>query len=348
MATASLSGLSVTPVEPSDEEAIRQWYELRCAVVRADLPDDPPPCWLHELGSFRYPWPGEVESRWFARDGGSVVGSCALYVPILDNLDNAVGELLVAPGYRRCGIGRALLTHLQAEATRQGRVRLILATEQPLDPAAPDPAGRFAVMSGAVPALVETRRRLDVDSVDPSVLARLDAQARAKSQGYSLVQWVGATPQRWLNDIAYLTGRMSTDAPLDDLQWQAEAYDAARMRARDARNLACGLHTVTTGAVDGTGKLVAFTQIVGDATSHWYADQADTIVAPEHRGHRLGTLVKVANLDLARAERPELRVIDTSNADSNPYMVRINQAMGFRPHRRTVEWQLDLVTRVIG
>ena len=65
-------------------------------------------------------------------------------------------------------------------------------------------------------------------------------------------------------------------------------------------------------------------------------------MAPEHRGHRLGTLVKVANLYHARAERPELLVIDTCNADSNPYMVRINEAMGFRPHCRTTDWQLDL------
>jgi GNAT superfamily N-acetyltransferase len=94
--------------------------------------------------------------------------------------------------------------------------------------------------------------------------------------------------------------------------------------------------------VDSTGQLVAFTQIVGDSTSHWYTGQWDTIVAPEHRGHRLGTLIKVANLEHARAQRPELRIIDTCNADTNPYMVAINEAMGFRPHRRTVEWQLDL------
>jgi hypothetical protein len=82
--------------------------------------------------------------------------------------------------------------------------------------------------------------------------------------------------------------------------------------------------------------------IVGYATSRWFAGQEDTIVVPEPRGHRLGTLVKVANLDLARAQRPELRVIDTCNADSNPYMVRINEAMGFRPHHRAGEWQLDV------
>lgn len=60
MTTVSLSGLSLAPVEPSDEEAIRQWYELQCAVVRADSPDDPLPCWVHQLGGFRHPPIGEI------------------------------------------------------------------------------------------------------------------------------------------------------------------------------------------------------------------------------------------------------------------------------------------------
>ncbi|HEY6423108.1 MAG TPA: GNAT family N-acetyltransferase [Pseudonocardiaceae bacterium] len=343
MTTVSLSELSLAPVSASDEAAIRQWYELRCAVVRADRPDDPPPCWAHQLASFRHPRPGEVEIVWLARAGGSVVGGYLLNLAMLENQQTAWAKILVAPERRQRGVGRALLTHLRAEAIRQGRTRLIASVAQPLDPAAPDPAGRFAVASGASLVLVETCRRLDIGSLDPALLARLGEQARAKSRGYSLVQWTGSTPERWLDDMAYLVGRMSTDAPLDDLQWDPEVYDAERLRAREASCLACGLHIVTTAAVDGTGDLVAFTRIIGDATSHWYGDQCDTIVAPEHRGHRLGMLVKVANLQLARAQRPELRIIDTCNADSNPYMVGINEAMGFRPLRRTGEWQLDLL-----
>ncbi|MCA1820262.1 MAG: GNAT family N-acetyltransferase [Pseudonocardiaceae bacterium] len=342
MSTVSVSGLRVLPVDPSDDDAIGQWYQLCCAVAAADHPDDPPPCSVHELGSFRHPWPGEVGTTWLARVAGSVVGGCVLALPTLDNVRNAQGGILVAPEHRRRGIGRSLLAHLRTEATRQNRSRLVFWVSQPLDPAVPDPAGRFAAASGAVPALIQTRRRLDVDAVDPAVLVRLDAQARAHSTDYSLVQWVGATPPQWLDDMAYLTGRMSTDAPLDGLEWEPEIYDAIRMQARDASRIGRGQHNVATAALDCTGRLVAFTQIVGNATSHWFAWQEDTIVAPEHRGHRLGTLIKVANLELARRERSQLRLIDTCNADSNPYMVAINEAMGFRPHRRAVDWQLAL------
>lgn len=350
MSSLTHSGLSLVPIRPSDDGAIRDWYELRRAATSADQPQDPPPCPQYELGRVRHPWPGQDETVWVARlddldptaGGGRVVGGCLLQLPTLDNLRNAAGHVLVAPGYRRQGIGRALLAHLVTEATRHGRSRLIAEVDQPLDPEAPDPASRFAVAGGAVCALQMTRRRLDVATVDPAGLAGLDEQARAKSPGYSLVHWVGATPQRRLADMAYLTGRMSTDAPMDDLQWEAESYDSARMRERDAVCLARGCHIVTTGALDEGGRLVAFTRISGYPGARWYAEQWDTIVAPEHRGHRLGTLIKVANLGYVRQHRPELRVIDTWNADSNPYMVGINEAMGFRAHSRLGEWQLDL------
>ncbi|PZS38068.1 MAG: hypothetical protein DLM62_15775, partial [Pseudonocardiales bacterium] len=245
MVSVTLSGLSLAPVEPSDEDGIRQWYELRSAVISVDAPDDPPPCWVDQLGGFRYPWPGRLESLWVARVAGSVVGGCLLRLPMLEDQHNAEGEILVAPERRRRSIGRTLLAHLRAEAIRQGRVRLVFWVQHPLAPAATDQAARFATASGARPALNETLRRLDVGSVDPAVLARLNEQAQAKSRGYSLVQWVGSTPQRWLDDIAYLAGRMFTDAPLDGLQWNPELYDAARIQAHDARSLARGLHMVT-------------------------------------------------------------------------------------------------------
>ncbi|MGH4018274.1 MAG: hypothetical protein ACRDT0_03305, partial [Pseudonocardiaceae bacterium] len=200
----------------------------------------------------------------------------------------------------------------------------------------------FAAALGACRALAATRRRLDVEAVEAAVLDRLRAEARERAGGYTVVSWRDSTPERWLDGFAYLTGRMLTDAPLDDLQWDPEVYDAQRIRERDASCRAQGLRSVTSAACDSAGRLVAFTQLVLRATVGWYGEQWDTIVAPEHRGYRLGALLKVDNLALARARHPQLRVVDTWNADSNPHMIAINGAMGFRPHDRWAEWQLDL------
>src|SRR2546423_2291638 len=103
MSTVSLSELSVVPVDPSDEDAIRQWYELCAAVAAADQPDDPPPCWVYELGSFRHPWPGEVCTTWLARVARTVVGGRVLALPVLDNIRHAAGSILVVSIRQRRG-----------------------------------------------------------------------------------------------------------------------------------------------------------------------------------------------------------------------------------------------------
>jgi hypothetical protein len=70
--------------------------------------------------------------------------------------------------------------------------------------------------------------------------------------------------------------------------------------------------------------------------------QWDTIVSREHRGHRLGLLVKLANLRLLREVSPKTRYLNTWNADDNAPMVAVNDALGYRPVEVTQEWQLEL------
>ena len=55
---------------------------------------------------------------------------------------------------------------------------------------------------------------------------------------------------------------------------------------------------------------------------------------PEHRGHRLGALLKVANLRQAVQHEPQLEAVHTWNADSNAPMLAVNVAMGFTPSAR--------------
>lgn len=323
----------IEPIEPADEAALDAWWALQDAGRRADRPSDPPPC-RRELGAeLRVPWPGEMPAAWLARAGDVVVGAAALYLPTLDNLGNAFGELVVHPAHRRRGTGRALLEQLAAAARAAGRVRLIGEVHSPLD--ADGPGVGFASAAGAVRALATTRRRL--------ALPPAPADVPAAPGGYEPVGWLGPTPERWRADIAVLTGRMTLDAPLDDLHLDPERYDARRVRDRDAARAARGMRTSVTAVRHvATGRLVAFTDVVVRAGVPGHAEQADTLVAPDHRGHRLGMLVKLANLMRLRAAHPAVTAVDTVNADSNPWMVAINDALGFRPLDRWTEWELEL------
>ena len=57
--------------------------------------------------------------------------------------------------------------------------------------------------------------------------------------------------------------------------------------------------------------------------------QWGTLVLPEHRGHRLGMAVKVANLEELARLAPERRSVQTMNDEQNPWMVQINKDLGF-------------------
>ena len=62
----------------------------------------------------------------------------------------------------------------------------------------------------------------------------------------------------------------------------------------------------------------------------------------EHRGHRLGVAVKVANLRLLQGERPDITRLTTYNAEVNEHMIGVNEVMGFRPVARLGDFQKRL------
>jgi GNAT superfamily N-acetyltransferase len=333
--------VTLDAVSPDGERALRDWFAVLAAAQAHDVPADPPPCWIEHRARLVATDPGCAETAWLARVGtGETVGVAVLALPTLDNHDVALGELVVVPQHRRHGVGRRLLRQLADSARAAGRARLIIEAREPLDE--PGPAPAFLTAAGGRKALADQRRRLTLPPTDPARLSELGAEAAAAAAGYDLVQWTGDTPPEWLDDLAVLTARMSTDIPLDDLHYGPEHYDADRLTALDASRRARGVRRTLTAARAPDGRLVAYTDIFQSATVAWYANQGDTIVDPVHRGHRLGTLVKLANLERVRRQSPELKVIDTYNADSNPWMVSINEAMGYRPYDRLGEWEIDL------
>jgi GNAT superfamily N-acetyltransferase len=190
---------------------------------------------------------------------------------------------------------------------------------------------------GAKEALVEVRRRLDVSTVDIGGLAAPEAP------GYSLVLWRDRTPEEYVRDVGRLDGRLVTDAPMGDLVYEAPDIDADRVRASEENHLRWGEHSYNAGIRhDASGALVAWTMLNLESTIPDHAWQQITIVDPDHRGHRLGLWVKVANLRYMLEHEPAVRTIDTWNAASNSHMIAINEAVGFRPVDAWGMWQQEI------
>lgn len=339
--------LTVTPIDADDPAEVAAAYRVKALADANDVPDFPPPCRVAFDVGLRVPWPGEETHRWVARTpGGDLVGYLQIDLPTLDNLENAHIDIVVEPGHRRQGHGRALYDHAVAFLRGRGRRRLTTFTAETLpeggEPRDPGPTA-FCRARGMQSALGEVRRRLDLTTVDRAALDAMLAGARAASAGYSLVRWGSVVPEEYVAGVALLDSDFLNQAPLGDLRMEAEKIDADRIRAMDQARAQFGRKAVNTAAVhDETGELVAWSGLSRPASHVEHGGQGITLVHPAHRGHRLGLLTKIENLNYAIAEMPGLRYIDTWNAAVNQHMIAINEQMGFRAVDYWHNWQQEI------
>jgi GNAT superfamily N-acetyltransferase len=296
------------------------------------LPADPVEEKVPQLGGVEHA--GSRVHRHVALLDGEPAGTVTLDLPTRDNLSVANLDVIVHPALRRRGLGRWLLDWGIAEAQRLDRSRIWLQVPGPLDGTAP--GERLMREIGAKPALDECRRLLDLHStalLDPSPVAA----------GYRMEQWVDRTPDELVDDVAYLNGRMSTDAPLGDMTMEPEVWDADRVREKEALGRATNrLHLLTAAVHEATGDVAGLTAISVSRSRPVVGYQWETIVDPAHRGHRLGLALKTWNHHQLADRSPGTRYVNTWNADSNSFMVSVNELCGFRLMERWTEYQLDL------
>jgi GNAT superfamily N-acetyltransferase len=337
--------LSITQVDGSDKADLDAFGQVITEVRDFDVPRwrDTTPRMLELIVTVG--WPGlDLEYHLVRRDGVPVA-RVSLEIPTRENLDMINADIWVVPSARRQGIGRELFAWVKEVAAARGRKKLLGTTlwELPGIPA-PNLAGAaFAESLGFTGALADVARRLELSTVDEAALDDMLREAQQKAHGYRVVRWIGAAPEEYVHDIAYLDARLMLDAPMGDLQMEAHEPDVARTREFGevtAKRERVAYHCAAVH--EESNRLVAWTTITKEKSLSWNAFQQITIVDPDHRGHRLGALVKVENLRFFRENEPTVTAIDTFNAHSNSYMIHINEQMGFRPLYAWQNWKLEL------
>ncbi|MCJ0702242.1 GNAT family N-acetyltransferase [Frigoribacterium faeni] len=312
------------------------------------LPDEQLPNWLDAY----------KDMRWYVvRDAGRIVATGS-YESRLDGdgASTAYVDVMVLPSHRRRGIGSALLAHVEEVARREGRTQAIayVRSTGEAEPRLLPPTGAGSVGAGdaAVQLLqgagwvlgqVVRCSRLALP-VDEEALAGIRDRARAAAgDDYRLHTWVGRSPERWLDDLAALETRMSTDAPSGGVDEPEDVWTPERFRDAEEKALA-GPRTRFTAVVEHvpTGRLAGFSQLEAPAERSRPAFQQDTLVLREHRGHRLGWLLKIATTDLLTAERPGHPGVFTFNAEENRPMLDVNEAVGFVPFEYEGVWSRRL------
>jgi GNAT superfamily N-acetyltransferase len=289
-----------------------------------------------------------------ARVDGVIVGRGIVETGVGDDADTSWVNVDVLPDYRGRGIGTALAEGVEALAREFGSRKAIsyIAVPDAAGERLPSPTGvgsipaadfcvRFLLARGYRLEQIERGSRVALPVADLD--AGLAAALATTGADYRLHHWVDATPELWREDIAVLGNRMSTDAPSAGLEEPEEEWTVERVIAADERNLASPrTRLVTVVEHVPSGRLVGFTVFSVPPQTHRSVSQYATLVLREHRGHRLGMLLKVANLDHLARVAPGHPSITTFNAEENRHMLSINEALGFAPLAAEGAFRKDL------
>ena len=273
-----------------------------------------------------------------------------------ERVDVARLSVQVLPEWRRHGIGSTLTDQIEALASRDGcRTLLVYAASRPAPgPALPSPTGfgavpqnnaevRFLLRRGYRLEQVERGSRLALP-IGPELLSSFAVQA-AEFAGtdYIVYCWRDNTPEVWREDIAMLYNHMSTDAPSASLQEPEEVWTVERLLHKE-QSFAASPRLLLTAAVRHipSGHLVGFSQLSVPAEVTRPVSQEDTLILREHRGRRLGMLLKAANLHYLQRESPGHPSIITFNAAENRHMLAVDEALGFVPIGYEGAWRRSL------
>ncbi|MFI5693353.1 GNAT family N-acetyltransferase [Kribbella sp. NPDC051586] len=329
--------MEISKLLPDDEAGCAEAVALKNAGAKLDCPEMLQPTARGYANMLRYGWDMEPEYAYLARDAdGTAVGLLGMGVNLYDNTNQVWIDIDVHPDHRGHGVGSALVEYAEGLTRELGRDTIGYGcVDLPK-------ADAFARRHGFEQKAVEVNRRQDLTGLDWDVVQRLYDDAVAASTAYELTKLTGTLPEELLADMVMLTAAIN-DAPKDDLDMEDDVYSPERLRAYEEAQ-SKSEHTIyrVIAREKSTGALAGHTVIAVERERPYVGEQHDTSVARDHRGHRLGALVKSAMLRWLREAEPALTQVDTWNAESNNHMIGINEQLNYKIVARILAYQKKL------
>ena len=314
----------------ADDTELAEAHALFAASRAVDRPHSMLPLVADLVAEWRHVDPGEDFVLRGLCAGGRLVGLCQAWFPLGDNTSMVWASVDVLPEARRTGHGAALVEDLVAVARSRGRTLVVVEAAYPPDRADDHPYRRFAQAHGFRVGLMEVARRL-VLPVSSERLDALEQRARRRHAGRYAVSVYERVPEELLAPLCRLKNLVAEQAPAGDIPFEAESLTPERYGdLRDADQAAGRVRLTALATEIDTGLAVAFTELML-RPGVTRAEQWGTLVDEAHRGHRLGLAVKVATLRALQSDHPDRLDVMTTNAVENPWMVAVNDDLGFRP-----------------
>jgi GNAT superfamily N-acetyltransferase len=308
------------------------------AALAVDLPGDPPWQDVMVREYLAETMPGERRICWVAEDDRLPEGESEIFAHVSMLLLGDIGvlDVLVRPQLRRRGLGSQLLAFAARRAYLEGFSSI------GVEAIGGTPAIPFYEKLGFEREFTETRSVLNLASVD---WPGLEAMADGIGKDYRVEYHPGGPPETLLE--AYAQAKLEAPEDNDDLDLAPRSSDPQRLR--DSLNTLHkrGLKPYIVLAIHDPDSTVAgLTEVVVPAQHPERADQYDTIVGRAHRGNGIDRAIKARMLFELRSAEPDLREVQTWNAQHNESMLKVNAELGYQADRDWYEYGADVAQLV--
>jgi GNAT superfamily N-acetyltransferase len=333
--------VSLRRIDHNDGAQLREWYGVysRCQ----DLTGFGARWKLEEIRARAADLQAPMVTHLLVDDHGGRVVAVAAVEEIRDPARRSTrAELLVDPSYRRLGYGKTALSDLEEFARSLGRRELIVNAEEGAHEVGTGPSRHFAPTHGYVIGDEGAQRLLSWPR-PAGELDRLEAQWRPFAAGYELVAFPAPTPPKWRPERVRIRSMMATDAPHvnHDVEEEVWTDEILTFHEESASAMGRDMFIVVAHHIE-TGTLVGYSELVVPRENPEIAHQYDTLVIREHRGHRLGGLMKIANMRVLERTGLAVTTISTVNSNANGPMIAVNEALGTTVGGVRIHWRRDL------
>lgn len=333
-----MTGWEIVEIDAQDTAKLSDWWHAARA-ADTGRPYDFWATWEVARGYYQAADPNFDSTLLAVRVGDEIAGTARLRYPRNDNTHLQYAGYWVGEKFRRQGIGTALVEAGDAEARKHGRTHVMADVTSP--PGEQSDGLIFAAKVGFEVASLEEHKVLDLNASEPLWPALEAEAAQATVDGYRIEVWT-EIPAEHVEGYCHLLNVFFSQVPTGDLALEAMNWDETRIRASEARAREVGMVEYTSAAIAPDGSVAGTSDVNVNKHDPRIAHIGITLALGEHRGHRLGLALKLANHRALRAAHPETELVATSNANVNAHMNAINERMGYRVVEQFHELQKQL------
>ncbi len=236
--------------------------------------------------------------------------------------------ITILPDYRRKGIGTLALKTVQQVAEEHEKT--LLATDTT------DPAGKAFLKKIGAELEIGIENRLQLEDLNWTMVEQWVKEGQRRSPETKIVE-LDSIPEEIIEEFSRIYTETHNQQPWEELDQVSFIFGPEYFRHLKKTFAETGIKWLVMITVEKDEKISGLTEMRYDPRMKTVITQELTGVKQEHRGRGLGKWLKAAMLMKVREELPEVKTIRTENATTNSPMLSINERLGFKFFRESIE-----------